>query len=201
MNQPVDNVPSARSELRRQQILDAATDCFRRCGFHGASISQISKAAGMSAGHIYHFFDNKEAIIAAIVERNVAYSLALIKRFEDQADVFEAIVEKIGQALQEHTDREFVCLWLEVLAEAARNPEMAQIVQAADQKMRQRVTCLENAARQARGIRSDIKPEAVAEVTMALFEGLGNRIIQNPGMNKAEVAKVLRIAAQAILQA
>ncbi|MCB1714228.1 MAG: hypothetical protein KDK05_03740, partial [Candidatus Competibacteraceae bacterium] len=30
MNQPVDNVPSTRSELRRQQILDAATDCFRR---------------------------------------------------------------------------------------------------------------------------------------------------------------------------
>ena len=42
----------ARADVRRQQILSAAARCFREKGFHGASISQISKAAGMSAGHI-----------------------------------------------------------------------------------------------------------------------------------------------------
>ena len=52
-------------------MLDAAAICFRNHGFHGASMAQISKTAGMSPGHIYHYFDNKEAIIAAIVERDM----------------------------------------------------------------------------------------------------------------------------------
>ncbi|MEZ5590093.1 MAG: TetR/AcrR family transcriptional regulator [Gammaproteobacteria bacterium] len=201
MNQPADNVQSERSRLRRQQVLDAAAACFREYGFHGASISQISKAAGMSAGHIYHFFDNKEAIIGAIVEQKVERSIEMITRFESEADVFGTMVERMDTGLEDKTDPEFVGLWLEVLAEAARNPEIARIVQTADQKMRERVTRLEKIARQSRCIDSQIKPEAVAEVIMALLEGLGNRIVQNPDMDKDEVIKVLRVAAQAILQA
>lgn len=201
MNQPVDNVQSERSRLRRQQVLDAASACFREYGFHGASIARISKAAGMSAGHIYHFFDNKEAIIGAIVEQKVERSIEMITRFESEADVFGTMVERMDTGLEDKTDPEFVGLWLEVLAEAARNCEIARIVQTADQKMRERVTRLEKIARQSRCIESEIKPEAVAEVIMALLEGLGNRIIQNPEMDKEEVIKVLRVAAQAILQA
>jgi AcrR family transcriptional regulator len=62
---------SDRAAQRRHQVLDAAAICFRNHGFHGASMAQISKTAGMSPGHIYHYFDNKEAIIAAIVERDM----------------------------------------------------------------------------------------------------------------------------------
>ena len=111
------------------------------------------------------------------------------------------MVERMDIGLEDKTDPEFVGLWLEVLAEAARNCEIARIVQTADQKMRERVTRLEEIARRSRCIESQIKPEAVAEVIMALLEGLGNRIVQNPDMDKEEVIKVLRVAAQAILQA
>jgi len=51
-------------DARRAQIRAAAGECFRQHGFHGTSIAQISKRAGMSTGHIYHYFENKEAIIA-----------------------------------------------------------------------------------------------------------------------------------------
>ena len=43
---------SERAVLRRNQVLDAAAICFRNHGFHGASMAQISKTAGMSPGHI-----------------------------------------------------------------------------------------------------------------------------------------------------
>ncbi len=66
----------ARADVRRHQILSAAARCFRERGFHGASVSQISKAAGMSAGHMYHYFENKEAIILSeIVDQDLEHRL------------------------------------------------------------------------------------------------------------------------------
>ena len=54
--------PDARKgpEARREQILDAACDCVRRAGFHGASMAEIAQAAGVSVGQIYRYFENKE---------------------------------------------------------------------------------------------------------------------------------------------
>jgi len=198
MSQTEQIVQPAKNEMRRQQILDAAAECFRRSGFHGASIAQISSLAGMSAGHIYHFFANKEAIISAIVEQKVARSLEMVARFENQDDVFAAITNNIAPVLDEKMHPQRVGLWLEVLAEAARNPEMARIVQDADRIMRQRVMNLENTARAARGIQSRLDPEAVTEVVMAMFDGLANRSVQNPGLDKAEVERVLQVAMAAI---
>ena len=68
---------ASRAAARRQQILNAAAQCFREHGFHGASIAQISKTAGMSPGHIYHYSENKEAIIAAIVAQDLEGLLTL----------------------------------------------------------------------------------------------------------------------------
>lgn len=190
-----------RSLQRRRQVLDAAAICFRQYGFHGASIAQISKAAGMSAGHIYHFFESKEAIIAALVEDQLDSSVERIARIDAEHDVLRGMLDSIQVTFAEKTDPEYVGLWLEVLAEAARNPSIAKVVQAADQEIRQRVTRLGQSARTSGGIDSSVKPEAVTEVAMALFEGVINRSIQNPDMDKEEVLKVLRIAARAILEA
>src|SRR5688500_14688086 len=59
-------------EGRRQQIVDAASACARRHGFHGSSMAEIAQEAGLSVGQIYRYFDGKEAIIAAIVARDMA---------------------------------------------------------------------------------------------------------------------------------
>ena len=201
MNPPKVESQAQRSEQRRQQVLDAAAECFRRYGFHGASIAQISKLAGMSAGHIYHFFANKEAIIEAIVQRKVAQMLELVARFETETDVFGAMIENVDLGLAEKTDPTFVGLWLEVLAEAARNPEIARIVQTADKTMRESIVRLLRRVREARGIESQIPPDIVAELLMALFEGLANRTVAHPQLDKEQLVKVLRIASRAILEA
>ena len=55
------------AKRRKEQVLVAAVECFKLQGFHKTSMSQISAAAGMSSGHIYHYFGSKEAIVEAIV--------------------------------------------------------------------------------------------------------------------------------------
>jgi AcrR family transcriptional regulator len=57
-----------QSEARRQRILEAARQCFGELGFAGATIEAIASAAGVSAGLLYQFVRNKEALFEAVVE-------------------------------------------------------------------------------------------------------------------------------------
>lgn len=55
-----------RHKQRQDEIINAARRCFRRCGFHAASMSQIASEAQLSVGQIYRYFANKDAIIEEI---------------------------------------------------------------------------------------------------------------------------------------
>jgi len=182
-----------RAQVRRQQILDAAAACFVREGFHGSSIAKISKVAGMSPGHIYHFFESKEAIIAALVQRKLERSLEVVLHFESADDLFQAMIDRVEMGLDEKTDLDTAALEMEILAEAARNPTVAAIVRNADAAKRARLRSLYIAARQARGLEV-ADDAAAAEVLMALFEGLSARAISHPDLDKTALLPLLRIA-------
>lgn len=174
-----------RAEARRTQILSAAMDCFREHGFHGASIAQISKTAGMSAGHIYHYFENKEAIIAAIVTRDLERMLTLTAELRAASDVLEALVGRAGEGVVDHLDPRTAGLELEILAEAARNPGVAKVVREADR------CCLGSLADTLRILRrangqsdDDATIAAMSEMIAVMFEGLNARAIRNPALDR-----------------
>jgi AcrR family transcriptional regulator len=52
---------------KRRQILEGALRVFRARGFDGASMGEIAKAAGVSKGTLYVYFDSKEALFEALV--------------------------------------------------------------------------------------------------------------------------------------
>ena len=45
-----------RGETTRQEIINAAHDLFTQQGFHGTSMRQIAKQAGMALGSLYNHF-------------------------------------------------------------------------------------------------------------------------------------------------
>lgn len=51
---------------KRDKILAAALPLFAERGFHSTPTSAISKAAGVSAGILYHYFDSKEELIYSL---------------------------------------------------------------------------------------------------------------------------------------
>lgn len=62
--------PSKREmqrQERRQQILEAALAVFSERGFHGANVSDVAAAAGVSQGTIYWYFDSKEELLTAAI--------------------------------------------------------------------------------------------------------------------------------------
>lgn len=57
------------SEIRKNQILDAATSVFARLGFEHARMDDIVQASGLSKGALYWYFKSKEEIITGILHR------------------------------------------------------------------------------------------------------------------------------------
>ena len=57
------------SEIRRNQILDAATKVFVQLGFQRARMDVIVEESGLSKGTLYWYFKSKEDIINAILRR------------------------------------------------------------------------------------------------------------------------------------
>jgi TetR/AcrR family transcriptional regulator, repressor for uid operon len=184
---------ASRADTRRKQIRAAAANCFRQHGFHGTSIAQISKAAGMSTGHIYHYFENKEAIIADIVAQDLQRLLMLTAELRAASDVKAAMIERAVEGVEDNLDPGSAGLQLEIVAEAARNPHIAGIVRAADQQCRESLAETIRALRQAAGHRdSEATLAGMVEAIAAMFEGLRIRAIRNPGIDRDMVVKMFR---------
>mgnify|MGYP001600735167 FL=1 len=56
------------ANAKRRQIIEGATQVFLAQGFDAASMNDIARAAGVSKGTLYVYFENKEELFEAIVE-------------------------------------------------------------------------------------------------------------------------------------
>ena len=62
---------------RRQELVRAATSVFAVHGYSATRIEDIAVAAHTSKGLVYHYFNNKDAIFATIVQRSLDGALRL----------------------------------------------------------------------------------------------------------------------------
>ena len=192
-----------RAEARRQQILDAAAVCFRDHGFHSASIANIARTAGMSVGHIYHYFENKEAVIAAIVASDEDHVRERFEEFRNASDLFNTLVERADGGLERSLDVGRSALVMEVLAEAGRNPRVAGIVEASDRVIGAELReIIEEAWRSQHPGRTPdpVRLDAQVELIGAVFDGLRARAIRHPGLNREAVLALLKPVLRRILE-
>jgi TetR/AcrR family transcriptional regulator, fatty acid metabolism regulator protein len=62
-------IDHSKVKTRKDRILDAALNIFARAGFQNATITGISKEAGVSEATIYEYFGTKEDLLFAIPEK------------------------------------------------------------------------------------------------------------------------------------
>ncbi len=111
----------------RQQILDAARSVFEQKGLYEASMSDVSKAAGLSVGSLYVHFRSKEAILVALIETadvNGAPFAACTTAGELLGLVEEILLRQQGA----DSANQAASTALEVAAIARRSPEVQAIV-------------------------------------------------------------------------
>ena len=85
----------------RQNIEQAALELFAHKGFHNTSISQISKAAKVSKGLLYNYYDSKEDLLHAIIDRAMDQDGAEIEAFlKSDLPPYQKIVAVTEGAIQ-----------------------------------------------------------------------------------------------------
>ena len=185
---------------RRDQVLCAAADCFRRKGYHGAGMAEIAKTAGMSAGHIYNYFASKEAIIESIIEQDMEKMFSIFQEFEEQAgDLVTILLDSLDHAVDHHTDVNQGALDLEMFAEAARNDKVAEQLRKSDCYAREKMRNLLLSERSLIKDLSATELESRIEVMFAMINGITLRKTLNPHVDKVTLLLALRPAMRVLL--
>jgi AcrR family transcriptional regulator len=91
---------SSQHELKRDEILDVAAQCFAQQSYPAASMNDIAAACGTSKARLYHYYESKEAILFDLLDRYTQRLLAMIgqaeatahrRNFDDRAALHELV--------------------------------------------------------------------------------------------------------------
>lgn len=183
-----------KGDQRRRQVMEAAAECFRREGFHGTSIARISAVAGMSSGHIYHYFPNKESIIEALVrqeEGDLSELVHAMEQEQDASDFAAVIAAHVDAAVERSTRPEHTSLMLEIAAEAARNPKIARMLQESHDRISQRFVAMAEKLGGARWTDANELRKRM-EMMGVIFSGVGPFSISTPALDKPRIAGLIK---------
>ena len=93
-------------ETTRRQILDAAYKLFRRSGFSRVSMDEIAAATGVTKRTLYHHFESKDQLLAAVLEAQHVLAVAAFRTFGDRLSGSPvAMVEAMFRDLAVWSDR------------------------------------------------------------------------------------------------
>ena len=116
-----------RGEVRRSQILDAATQVFLENGYGGATIDLVVERAGASKATVYSFFGDKDGLFAAIVEDRCQ---RILSAFGDPevvgSDIRSALAYIARRYMEVVMAPDAVGLYRLIIAEGVRFPELAR---------------------------------------------------------------------------
>jgi len=161
-------VTEEHKRQRRNQILLAAATVFGSKGFHVATMDEICREAGLSAGAVYSYFASKDAIIGALGALSAANSAAQASSVvagEDPASGLAELARSMIAGFEVGNEAEVnVQFW----AEATRSAQVHGTVVAAIANGR---AALDSAVRELLGAEAGITPEAAGDILVALMSG------------------------------
>jgi len=162
------------ADRRRRQILDAAIACFRRRGFHQATMQEICAEANMSAGALYRYYASKAEIIGAIAEDKHAETDVMFLDAARKGSAVDALSLVARDFFQKFADGDGALI-ADIFAESIRDDAIAEALH----KINARSTayCIEAIKTgQARGdVDRKLDPKQAANVLFAAIEGIGLR--------------------------
>jgi AcrR family transcriptional regulator len=162
-------------EESRALILAHALELFARHGYAGTSVRMIARAAGISQGLMYNYFDSKEELLHAIFQRSVQDILGIFARATqeepDPRRALERIIRMSFDAIRQNMD--FWKLSYIVRLQPSANADLAKEIPIWKEAVRQAIEA------QFRAIGTN-RPATQAIVLFALIDGVGHQYVMAP---------------------
>ena len=119
--------PAVDDGVKRRQIIEGAREIFMADGFDAASMNDIARAAGVSKGTLYAYFNSKVALFEALIREDRAHQPERNTMFPvDEPDPAKALAI-YGRALVAHVTRSNALTQARVVAfAAAKFPRLGQ---------------------------------------------------------------------------
>ena len=173
-----------RAGAQRERILCAAQRCFIDSGFHAASMASIADTAQMSAGLMYRYFENKSAIVLAIIERQLQEGRTQIAQLRSSSELAAALLDVFTRWQARDPGVVNAALFLEMSAEATRDPQIAAALRRSDALILSDLAAWMNRARDDGGL--GLPPDTVATRAFLLecfIRGLAVTAVRQPDMD------------------
>lgn len=134
----MDTATATVASKRATDILDKSKSIFALNGFHGTSMQDLAQATQMSVGNFYRYFPSKDAIVTALVKRELTQIEAVFGAVQTAEDP-GAMLMKLLRHRIETLPFEEAALWSEVQAASYRCPEIVTLIQTVDETVRSNV--------------------------------------------------------------
>lgn len=112
--------------IKRAQILDGAKRCFLTLGFEAASMNEITAEAGVSKGTLYVYFEDKQDLFKALIDREKSAVMSAAQQQLEQGGTIPEALHRFGAYVTARlTSEEVIRAQRMVLGVAERMPEIA----------------------------------------------------------------------------
>lgn len=154
--------------------MDAAIACFRRRGFHQATMAEICAEAEISAGALYRYFPSKAQIIAAIAEEHRDEGDQAFLRTAEKDGLIAALCFAARDFFQKFANGDGALI-ADIIGEAIRDDELSSSLRKTDERS---VSLFAQAIKAAQGrgeIDVTLDPKQAADTLYGAIEGIGLR--------------------------
>jgi len=174
---------TADPDLQRRrlaEIADAAARVFLAKGFHGASMQDVAREAGVSMGLLYRYYEDKAALIAAAATIDRAPLLAEIATLGEVADPVAGLEALLLTIVEATLEPGYVDLVTEIAAEACRNPRVAAVLQEDELELHKGLIAALSRHQTAGRLRADADLPSFAMLYLTLADALALRLRFEP---------------------
>ena len=157
----------------RERILHAALDAFMERGYEGASTLEIATRAKLSKRELYALFDNKHAILNALVAMRAQRMRVALEKpaVLDRAGLAKVLTAFGAAVLREACDPAVVAFFRFAIAQAGRSDQVARVLDTFGRKANHAALADLLAEAQARGLVGAGDARAMAARFFALLWG------------------------------
>ena len=188
-------VSEKHSEARRQQIIDAAYQCFARKGFHQATMRDIYEQANLSPGAVYHYFNSKDEIIEASLDFDYRRSLDLFIAARGSEDPMQGLNDLLNfffQGLEEAATLGAGSVNVQGWGEALVNPRLLETFHRVLDSYLDALSHIVRRAQESGQIDRSLDPMSVGQLLISLYYGLELQKALNPEVDIKSYAAAVK---------